>query len=68
MYNKSIKDTLNLPLRAPHDKVDALMGVQSAINITQSSYVRNYNLWNKEYEGNDPDREFGTQITERMGK
>ena len=27
MYNKSIKDTLNLPFKAPHDKVDTLMGV-----------------------------------------
>ena len=30
MYNKSIKDSLNLPLRASHKNMDKLMGVQSA--------------------------------------
>ena len=59
MYNKTIKDTLNLPFRAPHEKVDTLMGVQNAINIIQSSFLRNYGLWQKEYDGQDSDREFG---------
>ena len=27
MYNKTIKDSLNLPLRAPQEKIDKLMGV-----------------------------------------
>ena len=68
MYNKSIKDTLNLPIKAPHEKVDTLMGVQNAKNIAQSSYLRNYNLWKKEYKDEDPDREFGKIITNRMEK
>ena len=50
MYNKTVKDSLNLPSRAPHDKIDNLMGMQNAENIVQSSYVRNYILWKKEYD------------------
>ena len=49
MYNKTIKDSLNLPLRAPHEKIDTLMGVQSAKNIVQSSYLRNHGLWEGEF-------------------
>ena len=50
MYNKTIKDCLNLPAKAHHEKIDKLMGVQSAKNIVQSSYLRNYSLWEKEFE------------------
>ena len=49
MYNKTIKDSLNLPLKAPHEKIDILMGVQNAKNIVQSSYLRNHELWEKEF-------------------
>ena len=49
-YNKTIKDCMNLPNRAPHDKIDNLMGVQNAKNIVQSTYIRNYRLWKKEFE------------------
>ena len=60
MYNKTIKDSLNLPPKAPHVKIDKLMGVQNAKNIVQSSYIRNYRLWEKEYEKRDEDKTFGT--------
>ena len=33
MYNKTIKDSLNLPSKASHANLDKLMGVQSAKNI-----------------------------------
>ena len=49
MYNKTIKGCLNLPGRAPHEKIDVMMGVQSARNIIQANFIRNYNLWMNEF-------------------
>ena len=56
MYNKTIKDSLNLPSRASHNNMDKLMGVQIAKNIVQSTYLRNYKLWEREF---DEDEEIG---------
>ena len=33
IYNKTIKECMNLPNKAPHDKIDTLLGVQSAKNV-----------------------------------
>ena len=53
MYNKTIKDSICLPRRATHDKMDKLMGVQSARNIVQSTYLRTYKLWENEFQEKD---------------
>ena len=44
IYNKTFKETMNLPWQSTHQKIDKLLGVQSAKNIVQSSYMRNFKL------------------------
>ena len=53
IYNQTLKQTLNLPKNTNANKIDKLLGVQSAKNIVQASYVRNYQLWEREFKQED---------------
>ena len=50
IYNKSFKEAMNLPWQSMHKKIDKILGVQSAKNLVQASYMRNAKLIEEEYK------------------
>ena len=66
IYNKSVKQVLGLPANVSISKIDKILGVQSAHNIVQASYIRNQRLWSKEFEQYDSNAMHNEEIKEHI--